>query len=313
MVVIGSIAVEHDLPVDLDLLPALMALLDERHVSRAAERVHVSQPAMSRTLARLRRVFGDELLVRSAGGYHLTPRAERMQRQLLVVGPQLRALFAPADFDPATAEESYRLVGTDYAALLFAPLLFGRVRRESPGSRVTFSAWHDEVFDDLERGGADLAFYGVAPPESLYSEELFEERFVCVVAADHPLARRTDPLDLDTYLDQAHLVVDVRGGDQAVIESQLSALGTRRHVALRLPYHTAATAALPRTDLVATLPEKMAIASGDGLQVLAAPPEIETMSYRMAWHPRLEGDPAQRWLRDAVRLAVPRLPQPAAR
>lgn len=294
--------IQDELPTDLELLPALVALLDERHVSRAAERVHVSQPAMSRTLARLRRTFGDELLVRSAGGYHLTPRAERMQRQLLAIRPQLRALFAPADFDPATAQETYRLVGTDYAALLFAPLLFGRVVRESPGSRVTFTAWHDDVADDLERGGADLAFLGVAAAEGLRSEELFEERFVCVMAADHPLAGH-EALDLATYLDQPHLVVDVRGGDQSVIEGQLGALGIRRQAALRLPYHTAATAALPGTTLVATLPERMSRESA-GLHVCAAPPEIESMSYRMAWHPRLEGDPAQRWLRDAVRRAV---------
>lgn len=293
---------QEELPSDLELLPALVALLDERHVTRAAERVHVSQPAMSRTLARLRRTFGDELLVRTAGGYHLTPRAERMQRQLLGIRPQLRALFAPADFDPATAEETYRLVGTDYAALLFAPLLFGRVLRESPASRVTFTPWHDGVADDLERGGADLAFLGVAAPEGLRSEELFEERFVCVMAADHPLAGR-DALDLETYLGQPHLVVDVRGGDQSVIEGQLGSLGIRRRAALRLPYHSAATAALAGTTLVATLPEKM-VSPGAGLHVCAAPPEIEAMSYRMVWHPRLEGDPAQRWLRYTVRHAV---------
>jgi DNA-binding transcriptional LysR family regulator len=293
---------------DLNLLAPLAALLEERHVTRAAERMHMSQPAMSRLLARLRRSFDDELLVRGPSGYELTPRAERLERDLRSVLPRVRELFAGEAFDPASAVENHRLAGTDYAVWLFAPSLFRTVLRASPRSRITFTPWHDAVFADLERGSVDLAFYGLAAPPGLRSEELFEERFVCVVSSAHPRAAARS-LDLDAYLESAHVVIDVGGGEQTVIDRHLSTMGRRRTVSLRLPYHAAAPAALPGTTLMATLPERLAgaFALGPDLRILPAPAEIATMSYRMSWHPRLDGDPAHRWLRDQVRVSVRQL------
>src|SRR5256886_10284978 len=117
--------------VDLNLLPPLAALLEERHVTRAAQRSRLSQPAMSRTLARLRQLLDDQLLIRDGSGYVLTPRAERIQRQLAGLMPQLETLFAAEVFDPVTAEEHYRLAATDYPLLLFLP----QVARQVTGSR----------------------------------------------------------------------------------------------------------------------------------------------------------------------------------
>src|SRR2546423_7839646 len=122
--------------VDLNLLPPLAALLDERHVTRAAERSGLSQPAMSRALARLRQVLDDQLLVRDGGGYVLTPRAERIQRQLAGVMPRLETLFAGEVFDPATAEEHWRLAATDFPLLLFLPQAARGVNRLSPHSAL---------------------------------------------------------------------------------------------------------------------------------------------------------------------------------
>lgn len=294
-----------DVDVDLNLLLPLSALLEERHVTRAAERVHMSQPAMSRVLARLRRTFDDELLVRGPAGYEPTPRAERLERDLRSLLPSVRQLFVGEAFDPASAVENHRLTGTDYAAWLFAPSLFRAVLQASPRSQITFTAWHDRVFEDLERGVVDLAFYGLASPPGLRSEELFEERFVCVVSSSHPRARARR-LDLDTYLDSGHVVIDVGGGEQTVIDRHLSTMGRRRTVSLRLPYHAAAPAVLPGTALIATLPQRLAdtFALDPDLRILRAPGEIATMSYRMSWHPRLDGDPAHRWLREQVRAVV---------
>ncbi|MHA3701246.1 LysR family transcriptional regulator [Jatrophihabitans sp. YIM 134969] len=291
--------------IDLNLLLPLAALLEERHVTRAAERVHLSQPAMSRTLARLRRVFDDELLVRGPAGYEPTPRAERIQRDLRALLPQVRQLFAGGRFDPAAATESHRLSGTDYAVWLFAPSLFRAVLLASPHSQITFTPWHDRVFEDLERGTVDLAFYGLAAPAGLRSQKLFDERFVCLVSDASPLARRRR-LDLDTYLAASHVVIDVGEGEQTVIDRHLSTLGRRRAVSLRLPYHAAAPAVLPGTALVATLPKRLAdtFAGDPDLRFLAAPPEIAAMTYRMSWHPRLDDDPAHRWLRAQVRAVV---------
>src|SRR6266850_8095483 len=138
--------------VDLNLLPPLAALLEEQHVTRAAERSGLSQPAMSRTLARLRRLLNDQLLVRDGSGYVLTPRAERIQGQLAGLMPQLETLFAAEVFDPATAEEHYRLAATDYALVLFLHQVAREVNKLSPHSALRIESPRDSVFDDLLHG-----------------------------------------------------------------------------------------------------------------------------------------------------------------
>jgi DNA-binding transcriptional LysR family regulator len=288
--------------VDLNLLAPLAALLDERHVSRAAERAHLSQPAMSRALARLRDTLGDELLVRGRAGYQLTPRGERLQRQLAAVLPRLDVLFAPEVFDPRTAAESFRVAGTDYSTTVFGSALFRRVFDESPQSTLTFSPWHPGVFDDLERGAVDVVFFGAEPPEQLRARHLFVEPFVCVLSANHPLAAR-HRLNLQEYLGCAHVVVAVHDDSQIAVDRQLAALGVHRRPSLRVPYHSAAAPAVVGTHLVATLPERLlGEYRGDPTLRLVHPPtEVEPMSYWMVWHSRLDGDPAQRWLRDAIR------------
>lgn len=287
--------------VDLNLLGPLVALLDERHVSRAAVRAHMSQPAMSRALARLRETLGDELLVRGSRGYELTPRAERLQRQLAAVLPGLEVVFAAEEFDPRSAAETFRLAGTDYMVLLFGPTLFSRIFDASPQSSLTFSTWHGAVFDDLEHGAVDLLFAGVAPPRHLRSQYLFTEPFVCVMSADNPLSGRSQ-LSLGEYLDCAHVVVNVLDGTQSAIDRHLSALGTSRLPALRVPYHFAAAPAVIGNHLVATLPERLVARSGSNsaLRVVRPPAEIEPMTYSLSWHPRVHEDPAQRWLRSLV-------------
>ncbi|WP_433559355.1 LysR family transcriptional regulator [Pseudonocardia xinjiangensis] len=287
--------------VDLNLLAPLAALLEEKHVSRAAARAHLSQPAMSRALARLRDTLDDELLVRGHTGYQLTPRAERLQRQLAAVLPRLDVLFTPEVFDPRSATETFRLAGTDYPITVFGPALFRRVVDQAPQSTLTFSAWHPAVFDDLERGAVDVVFFGVAPPQHLCTRHLFTEPFVCVLSANHPLAARRR-LSLQEYLDCAHVVVDVHDGTQTAVDRQLAALGAHRRPALQVPYHSTAAPAVVGTHLVATLPERLLTDHGNDptLRLVRPPAEIEPMRYWMAWHARVDDDPAQRWLRATI-------------
>src|SRR5690349_24082239 len=157
--------------VDLNLLPPLAALLEERHVTRAAERSGLSQPAMSRALARLRQLLDDQLLVRDGSGYVLTPRAERILRQLAGLMPQLETLVAAEVFDPATAQEHYRLAATDYPLLLFLPQVAREVKQLSPNSALRIESPRDTVFDDVLHGRIDLSFY-VATPPAPFSHEL---------------------------------------------------------------------------------------------------------------------------------------------
>ncbi|OLT06574.1 LysR family transcriptional regulator [Pseudonocardia sp. CNS-004] len=296
---------KHLAQVDLNLLPALVALLEERHVSRAAERVNLSQPAMSRALQRLRHALADELLIRGAGGYILTRRAERLQSQLDDLLPQLSSLFTTEAFDPSEAEQPFRLAGTDYAVNTFGPALFRRILAASPHSTLRFDRWHDGVLDDVERGAIDLVFFGVGSPPSLRSEILFEDRFVCLVSSDHPLAAK-ESLTLSEYLQCAHVLVAVENGEQPAIDQRLRALGTSRAAVLTVPYHTTALYAIDGTHLVATLPARLvrSSAAAEGRRVLTAPQEITTMTYSMSWHRRLDHDPAHRWLRETIRAAV---------
>ncbi|WP_405693039.1 LysR family transcriptional regulator [Streptomyces sp. NBC_01185] len=287
---------------DLNLLGPLAALLSERHVSHAAELAGMSQPAMSRALQRLRDTFDDELLVRTPGGYQLTPRAERIQRQLGAVMPRLETLFAPETFEPADAAEAFRIAGTDYASA-FVPALFQRVFRDSPHSTLDFGGWHDGVFEDIDHGLVDLLFYATRKPSpGLRSEHLFDDRFMCVMARDHPLAHRPR-LTLDDYLDSTHVIVATVGGRQTAIDDLLHQLRRPRTAGLSVPYHSVAPLAVPGTRLIATLPHRIAAehASDPALRTLPAPQEIPPLSYHMSWHPRLDNDPAQRWLRDTVR------------
>src|SRR6266513_3632546 len=167
MLGIVAMLVTHLEGVDLNLLPPLAALLEERHVTRAAKRSGLSQPAMSRTLARLRQLRDDQLLIRDGSGYVLTPRAERIERQLAGLMPQLETLFAAEVFDPATAEEHYRLAATDYPLLLFLRQVAREVNKLSPHSALRIESPRDAVFDDMLRGRLDLSFYVADPPAGL--------------------------------------------------------------------------------------------------------------------------------------------------
>jgi DNA-binding transcriptional LysR family regulator len=293
--------------VDLNLLGPLAALLSERHVSRAAERVNMSQPAMSRALRKLRDTLGDELLVRSQGGYQLTPRAERIQRQLAVLLPSLESLFSDETFDARTSAQAFRLAGTDYPVTLLGPALFQRVFQQSPNSTLQFEAWNHSAFNDIERGVIDLIFASGAAPPPLRSENLFDDHLVCLMSREHPLAAHPH-ITLDEYLACSHVVVNIADGQQGALDQRLQARGAPRRASLTVAFHAAAAAAVPGTMLVATLPWRLVTnnARDKTTRVIRAPTEFESMSFWMAWHPRLDNDPAQQWLRDTIRSLTPR-------
>ncbi|MEW2624744.1 LysR family transcriptional regulator [Streptomyces sp. NPDC048106] len=296
--------------VDLNLLAPLAALLEERHVSRAAEVAGMSQPAMSRALQRLRDTLDDELLVRTPRGYRLTPRAERVQRQLRAVLPRLESLFAPEGFDSAEAAEVFRVAGTDFTQV-FAPAVFQRVFRESPRSTLHFRTWHDTIYEDLERGIVDLVFFAwSAPAPALRTEHLLDDRFVCVLSADHPLAEQPG-IALQEYLGGTHVIVGTIGERQTAIEQRLEDLGEHRRAGLTVPYHSLALRSVPGTRLILTLPARLLAEQrpDPGIRILPAPQEIRPLDYQMAWHPRLDGDLGQRWLRDVIRAVTAELPE----
>ncbi len=236
--------------IDLNLLTPLAALLEERHVSRAARRAGLSQPAMSRALARMREAFGDELLVRGTHGYELTQRAEQLRQELETLLPRIEALVNGQVFDPATATTTFRITATDAATTILGPVVAARLRAVAPNVTLAFQAWNDHVIDDLERGRTDIVFRAVDAPAAMRSAHLVDDEFVCLLSAEHPLSERKR-LALDEYLSCVHLEVNLGESGQFVIETRLAALGSARVVAVSIPYHAAAIAAVRGTDLVA--------------------------------------------------------------
>jgi DNA-binding transcriptional LysR family regulator len=164
--------------VDLNLLSTLYALLEERHVTRAAKRCFLSQPAMSRSLERIRETFGDELLIRTGRSYERTVRGEWLLRELENLLPRLEALVRGEPFDPAQSRERLRVALTDNGSIALLPALTQRIRTAAPDITLEIVAWHDRSFEDVEAGKIDLALSPLAAPSPLETERLFKEDFV---------------------------------------------------------------------------------------------------------------------------------------
>ena len=283
--------------VDLNLLSTLYALLEERHVTRAAKRCFLSQPAMSRSLERIRDTFGDELLIRTGRIYERTVRGEWLLRELENLLPRLEALVRGEPFDPAQSRERLRVALTDNGSIVLLPALTQRIRTAAPDITLEIVAWHDRSFEDVEAGKIDLALSPLAAPSPLETERLFKEDFVCLLGADHKLRSRR--FTLKQYLELAHVAV-------GALDRPVADLGLRRRVALSVPFLVAAVAAVAGSDLVLTLPRKLAkaVAAMANVRSVEPPPEIKSFQYFMVWHPRLTAEPAQVWFREQLRIVA---------
>jgi DNA-binding transcriptional LysR family regulator len=285
---------------DLNLLVVFSVLAEERNVSRAAKRLLLSQPAVSRALMRMRDTFHDDLLIRTAKGYEPTPKGERVLRELEFMLPRLDRLIAGTTFDPSTERCAFRIAATDNATSLFAPILCREVLPVAPQIRFTFAPWRADIFEDLTHGRLDLAMIGDEGhmPSPLLSQVIYEEELVCVVAAESTYRRQ---ISLKQYLAADHISVDVIEGSQHIPEKRLAVHGRRRSV-ISLPYFGAAMRCLPGTSLILTAPRRFAMAesSNSALRILKAPIEMTGFKYLMIWHPRVNTEAAHTWLRAEI-------------
>ncbi len=299
--------------IDLNLLLTLHALLAEQHVSRAALRLHRSQPAVSHALAQLREIFADPLLVRRGGRLQPTARALELAQPLQEALQQLDTLLGRPGFDPARARRSFRLAMSDYGARVVLPRLMQGLRRDAPEvDLVVTQGSREAMLSQLFDGEIDLAL-GVFPTLAapLRAETLFEERFACLADRDSVPGR--GGLTLAQWLARPHVLVAVRPGADNEIDLALSALGEQRRVALALPHWTAATEVIAGTDLVLTVARRSLEGrlSLRGLRCFEPPLPIRAFSFQQAWHERREGDAAHRWLRGRVMQACLLEPAPA--
>jgi DNA-binding transcriptional LysR family regulator len=289
--------------VNLNVLVALDALLEERSVTRAARRVGVTQPAMSNTLAHLRALLGDPLFRRTSHGLEPTPRALSLAEP---VRQGLRlfetALSAPS-FDPGTAERTFVVAGSDYVEFVLLPPLMQRLSEIAPRVRVEIRPWGlHEIPAALARAEVDLmvGFYDAVPAHHRH-EILFEEEYVCIVRKGNPRVRKE--LTLDAYLELGHVLVSQRGDSPGSVDRALAAKGRRRRIAARVSHFLMVPTLVARTDLVAALSRRVVeqLARPLGLRVLAPPLPLPRGRIGQVWHEQMENDAGQRWFRSLVR------------
>ncbi|KAF1307386.1 LysR family transcriptional regulator [Pseudomonas sp. SG-MS2] len=288
--------------IDLNLLLALHALLSEKHVTRAAIRLHRSQPAVSHALAQLRAHFDDPLLIRQNGHMALTARAQSLIKPLQDALGSLNSLLATPRFDPALAQRRFRLSLSDYASRIILPPLVHHLRQAAPGVDLAISqASREAMMAQLLDGELDLAL-GIFPelPQGITALTLFEDSFVSI--ADRQVLPAKGGLALDDWLARPHVLMAMRPDAHDEIERALGERGLRRRIALALPHWSAAVEVLGGTDLILTVAKRAVgpMRPHKGLRQFAPPLPIPNLAYQQAWHTRKDSDPGHRWLRETV-------------
>ncbi|WP_214324180.1 LysR family transcriptional regulator [Nonomuraea sediminis] len=296
--------------IDANLAIALDALLAENSVTRAAARLQTSPAAMSRTLARLRRILQDPLLVRAGQAMVPTPRAQALREEAATVVRSLGALLSPgASVDPAGLSSTFTLQAADLVGAALAPGLLQLAQREAPGVSFRIRAEELEAGPALRDGRIDLEIGSIdhVDPETQV-EELVSLRMVAAVRPGHPLTE--GPLTPVRLAAAQHVAVSRRGRFTGPLDTALAEQNLHRRVSVVLPSHLAAMTLAARSDIVCLVPAAPPGAAPSplthdagalGLHLLDIPLELPPLTIGMAWHPRHTADGAHRWLRDAVR------------
>jgi DNA-binding transcriptional LysR family regulator len=302
---------------DLNLLRVFDAVMVERNVTRAAETLSMTQPAVSNALRRLREAIGEELFVPGSTGVTPTPHAEALWPAVREALSGLRDLFEPQAFDPTRDERRFTLAMADATAAVILPRLTAALQQER--ARV---ALHVEALTSrdprtlLERGAADAAIGFFPDVARAFAAEfgqgefglqpLYSCDYVCVMRRDHPLAGRP-VLTLDDYCNAEHARISFAGRPHGFIDQMLAGVGRSRRVVLLIGHYAAALQAVRASDLLAVVPRRFVDASGlaDSLHATAPPFDMPRLEIALLWHRRHERDAAQRWLREAIARVAP--------
>jgi DNA-binding transcriptional LysR family regulator len=286
--------------VDLNLLRVFDAVLQDRSVTAAAGRLGLTQPAVSNALARLRTLLGDALFVRTSAGMEATPFARGVAEPVRQALALLESALAHGPgFDPASATRAFRFYMSDLGQIEFLPPLIERVQQRAPGVRLEAVALEvEDIAAALAAGSLDLAvgfLPGLGAP--VRRRALFRDPYLCLMRADHPITSLTKK----KFAEASHALVSYRGGHR-VIEEALERAGLARKIALRVPHFTVVPMVLERTDLILTLPARVAHVFERRGKLKALPPPVAIPPAEVAvhWHERFEADPGNRWLREQV-------------
>lgn len=288
---------------DLNLLRILDALLRERNVSRAADRLGMTQPGMSNALGRLRQVLGDELLLRTGRGMQPTPYAEGITESLGEALQQLQdVLNSRVVFDPLTSDRVFTLAMTDIGEIEYLPQLMNMIGRSAPHISIsTVRKREADLKDDLETGNADLAM-GWLPDlnTGMFQTRLGGTQYVCAFRKGHPLDKES--ITLAEYSAASHLVVIAASTGHMLVQRTFELRHFEGNVRLRVPHFAAVGPILAETDLVATLPLRLVHRhqAPFGLSWVPLPFEVDPIPLAIFWSARYHRDPANQWLRRMI-------------
>ncbi len=300
--------------VDLNLLVYLDVLLRECNVTRAAEELGISQPAMSNSLRRLRDLFGDPILVRTSDGMTPTDRALELQpmvRKVLSAAEQ--AILPKTEFNPMESSRIFRIMASDYTESTLLPVLLRELRRQAPNIRLDIMTPSDVSFHDVERGKVDMVINRFdSLPQSFHQVHLWDDSFSCVMSSNNPVK---DNWNLQSYLSSKHIWVSKTGMGVGVgmtpddvqrlgwVDEALSKQGVKRDISLFTRHYQVALLLAEQDDLIVTIPSMSAksIAGSDRVVILEPPFEIERMRLKMVWSPLLQHDPGHKWLRQLIK------------
>jgi DNA-binding transcriptional LysR family regulator len=296
--------------IDLNLLVYLDVLLRTRNVTRAAEMLGISQPAMSNALRRLRALFSDPLLVRTSDGMSPTERAEQLQPLVReIVASVEKAVEPDKGFDASNSERVFRISVSDYSESTLLPRLLRRIRSEAPNITLDILTPSDVSYEDVERGDIDLVINRFdALPQSFHQRTLWTDSFSCLISHHNPIRR---DFSLENYLEASHVWVSKTGMGIGVgvepaasdhlgwVDDALFRLGKTRRIRVFTRHYQVAMQLAELRDLIITLPTRAANLMKDdpGVIILQPPFDIPEIELQMAWSPLLQHNPAHRWLR----------------
>lgn len=287
---------------DLNLLVTLDVLLAEGSVARAAKRLQLSPSAMSRALARLRETTGDPLLVRAGRGLVPTPRALELRQRVGRVVEEAEAMLRPAEkLDLAQLVRTFTMRNSDGFVENFGPALVARIANEAPGVRLRFVPKPDKDSTPLRDGSVDLetGVIGTTTGPEIRAQTLFRDRFVGVVRVGHPLCEGV--VTPERYAAGRHVLVSRRNLDKGPIDDALEILGLQREIATTVSGFLEALVFARATALIASVPERYTGHLREGMFRFELPLALPEITISLLWHPRLDADPAHRWLRGCVR------------
>jgi len=299
--------------IDLNLLVYLDVLLREQNVTKAADQLGITQPAMSNSLRRLRELFNDPLLIRTSQGMTPTARAEELMPQVRTILSNVEKVVQPAaQFNLAESERLFRIMASDYAESTILPALLEKIRTIAPNLRFDILTPSDVTFQDVEKGKVDMAINRFDYlPQSFHQVNVWRDNFTCLMSASNPAA---NDFSLDNYLAADHIWVSKTGMGVGVgvspsdtqrlgwVDEALDSIGKKRHIKVFTRHYQVAALLTQRPDLIATLPRQAAkvhVNSND--LVMKAPPfPIVPIELKMAWSPLLHHNPGHTWLRRLI-------------